>query len=366
MSNPDSWKIRSIAWQVTLTVAASGAALWVLYTLRMVILLLALTVIFCYLVLPLVDLLHRPGKRLTIPRTMAVVVVYLGLIGLTFWSFERVVPLLSDQVNSFLENLPVYLRQFDQTVKWLASLPARYRLPLGWRGSLTELINGMPLRLLDSLQALASRTFEITLYLPWLVLIPVIGFFFLKDGAGFHRRLIESLPEEDLRFRIGHFLQDVSRTLAAYTRAQFLACLIVGLVQGLGFWALGISYPLILALAAGVLEFVPVLGPFLLFIIAFLVAGLTSWKTALIVAALLLVFRVVQDYIIYPRLVSEGLELHPVMVILAVVCGAELAGIVGVFLSVPVAALLLVCARHWRSLALRDKGPWPKRVGIVE
>lgn len=366
MSNPDNWKIRSIAWQVTLTVAASAAALWVFYTLRMVILLLAFTVIFCYLVLPLVDLLHRPGKRLSLPRTVSVVIVYLGLIALTFLAFERVVPLLSDQVNSFLENLPVYLRQFDQTVKSLAALPARYRLPLGWRGSLTEMINGLPLQILDWLQAMASRTFALSLYLPWLVLIPVIGFFFLKDGAGFHRRLIASLPEEDLQFRIGHFLQDVSQTLAAYTRAQFLACLIVGLLQGLGFWALGISYPLILALAAGVLEFIPVLGPFLLFIAAFLVASLTSWKTALILAAFLLIFRVIQDYIIYPRLVSEGLELHPVMVILAVVCGAELAGVVGVFLSVPVAALLLVCARHWRSLALQDKARRLGNAGIVE
>jgi predicted PurR-regulated permease PerM len=75
----------------------------------------------------------------------------------------------------------------------------------------------------------------------------------------------------------------------------------------------------------------------------------------MIIAIFLIVFRLIHDYVIYPRLVSEGMKLHPVVVILAVVCGAELGGMVGVFLSVPVAALLLVCARHWRTLTFTPR-----------
>lgn len=355
MTYQDIGKIRSIAWQATLIVAASVASTWVLYTLRMVLLLLAFTVLFCYLLLPMVNFLHRSGRRLNVPRPMAILLVYLLLGLLTFFAFEQILPLLADQVTALLENVPGYARKFDQTIKWLSTLPARYRLPLSWRETLTTLINDTPLRLLDWLQAIASRTFGMSLYVTWLVLIPVIGFFFIKDATGLHSRLIASFPEGDVRHRIAGFLQDVSETLAAYIRAQVLACLLVGLIEGTGFWLMGISYPLVLALAAGVLEFVPVLGPAILFVIAVGIAGFTSWKTAMIIAIFLIVFRLIHDYVIYPRLISEGMKLHPVIVILAVVCGAELGGMVGVFLSVPVAALLLVCARHWRTLTFTPR-----------
>jgi len=350
MISHDIGKIRSVAWQSTLIVAASAGAIWLLYALRMVLLLLAFTVLFCYLVLPLVDFLNRPRRLVSIPRTVSILLVYLGLGGLIFLGFEQILPLLADQLTSLLENIPGYARRFDQTVKWLATLPARYRLPLGWRATLTEMINTMPLRLLDWVQTVASHTFGMSLYLSWLILIPVIGFFFIKDVSGLHSRLISSFPEGDVRIRIAEFLQDVSQTLAAYIRAQVLACLLVGLIEGTVFRLMGVSYPLILGVAAGLLEFIPVIGPAILFISAVLIASLSSWQTCIIIAVFLLVFRAVHDYVIYPRLVSEGVNIHPVVVILAVVCGAEIGGMVGVFLSVPVAALLLVCVRHWRTL----------------
>lgn len=350
MTSLDIGKIRSIAWQSTLIVFASCSAIWLLYALRMVLLLLAFTILFCYLVLPVVDLLNRPGRALSLPRSVSIAIVYVAVGGVIFLGLEQIVPLLADQLTALLDNLPGYARRFDQTVKWLASLPARYRLPLGWRSTIADLINSTPLRILDWVQSVASQTVEITLYLTWLILIPVIGFFFIKDIAGIHSQLIASFPEGDVRVRIAAFLRDVNQTLAAYIRAQVLACLLVGLVEGGAFWLLGVSYPLILGIAAALLEFIPVIGPALLFIGAVLIASLNSWQAALIVAIFLLVFRGLHDYVFYPRLVSEGVKIHPVIVILAVVCGAEIGGMVGVILSVPVAALLLVCFRHWRTL----------------
>ncbi|MEY4167035.1 MAG: putative permease [Acidobacteriota bacterium] len=358
MTSYDIGKIRSIAWQSTLIVAASGGVVWLLYALRMVLLLLAFTVLFCYLVLPLVNFLNRPRRLVSLPRSVSILLVYLGLAGVVFLIFEQIIPLLADQFTALLDSIPGYARRFDQTIKWLASLPARYRLPLGWRTTLGDMINSMPLRLFDWLQAVASQTFGLSLYLSWLILIPVIGFFFIKDVSGLHSRLISSFPEGDVRIRIAAFLQDVSQTLAAYIRAQVLACLLVALIEGSAFWLLGISYPLILGFAAGLLEFIPVIGPAILFIAAVMIASLDSWQTGLIIAIFLLVFRAIHDYVIYPRLVSEGVKIHPVVVILAVVCGAEIGGMVGVFLSVPVAALLLVCIRHWRTLTFT-----PARIG---
>ena len=360
MSHPEAWKIRATAWQVTVTVATIAATLWLLYALRLVLLLLAFTVIFSYLLLPLVDAIEAPGRRWgwerRLPRTAAILLVYALLLAGLILAFERIVPLLADQISAFLDNLPVYARRFDQSIKWLASLPGRYRLPFTWRETLAGIVNAAPLRLLEWLQMIASRTLQLSLYVPWLLLIPIIGFFFLKDAATFNRQLLASFPEADMRHRIALFLQDVSQTLASYIRAQTIACVLVGGIEGAGLWLMGISYPLIIAIAAGLLEFIPVVGPFLLAVGAVMVASFSSWKFAAAVAAFLGIFRLIHDYIIYPRLVSEGLNIHPVIVILAVVSGAELGGVVGVFLGVPLAALLLVCWRHWRDLSLDRAG----------
>jgi predicted PurR-regulated permease PerM len=246
--------------------------------------------------------------------------------------------------------MPNYAKQLDQYAKKFSALPSRYRLPPGWQQSLTDAVNSTVTGLLDWLQRVAVKSVHLATYLLWLVLIPVLGFFFLKDAKAISDRLLSSLPAADMRYRVATFLNDVSETMAGYIRAQLLASMIVGVVVGVGLWLLGLPYPLIFAVGAGLFEFVPLVGPITLGAVAVLVASFHSWRNALLVFAFLAIYRLIQDYVIYPRLISRGVEVHPVLVILAVLSGAELGGVVGVILSVPVAALLIVCWRHWRDL----------------
>jgi len=281
---------------------------------------------------------------------MAIIIVYLLTAGAVVLALEKVGPLLSDQLSAFFENMPNYAKKLDEYAKQLSALPNRYRLPPGWRQSLTDGLNSAVTGLLDWLQSVAFKTVRLATYLLWLVLIPVLGFFFLKDAKAISDRLLSSLPAADMRYRVATFLNDVSETMAGYIRAQLLACLIVGVVMGVGLWLLGLPYPLVFGVGAGLFEFVPLVGPISLGAVALLVASFHSWRNALLVFAFLAIYRMIHDYVIYPRLISRGVEVHPVVVILAVLSGAELGGVVGVFLSVPVAALLIVCWRHWRDL----------------
>jgi predicted PurR-regulated permease PerM len=350
----DPARLRRIVTQVILLVAAAVAVVWMVYELRMILLLLAFTAIFCYLIAPLVDFFElsiRVGRsQLRVPHTMAIIIVYLLMAGALALTIEKVGPLLSDQLSSFFENMPNYAKQLDQYAKKLSALPSRYRLPPGWQQSLTDAVNSTVTGLLDWLQKVAVKTVRLATYLLWLVLIPVLGFFFLKDAKAISDRILSSLPAADMRYRVATFLNDVSETMAGYIRAQLLACMIVGVVVGVGLWLLGLPYPLVFGVVAGLFEFVPLVGPISLGAVAMLVASFHSWRNALLVFAFLAIYRVIHDYAIYPRLISRGVEVHPVVVILAVLSGAELGGVVGVFLSVPVAALLIVCWRHWRDL----------------
>ena len=350
----DPARVRRIVAQIILLVAAAVAIVWLLYALQLILLLLAFTAIFCYLIAPLVNFFEfsiRIGRfSLRVPHVVAIIIVYLLIGAAVVFALEKIAPLLSDQLSAFFDNMPNYAKQLDQYAKQLSALPNRYRLPASWRQSLTDGIDATIAGLLNWLQAVALRTVRMAPYLLWLVLIPVLGFFFLKDAKKLSDKFLSTLPAADLRYRVAVFLKDVSETLAAYIRAQLLACLIVGVIVGVGLWLLGLRYPVIFGVGAGLFEFVPVVGPLTVGIVATLVASFHSWHNAFLVFAFLAIYRLIHDYVIYPRLISQGVEVHPVVVILAVVSGAEIGGVTGVFLSVPVAALLIVCWRHWRDL----------------
>ena len=185
-------------------------------------------------------------------------------------------------------------------------------------------------------------------FVPWLVLIPILSFFLLKDVDSFRRSALQMLPRGRWRWRGDEFFQDVNSTLAAYTRAQLTACLFIGAVCAGGFAIVGLPSPLVLGLIAGLFEFVPLVGPLLIAIIAALIAVFHSgFSAALAVLLFLAVLRILQDYVIYPRLIGHGVHLHPLAIIVAILSGAELAGVAGVFLAIPLVAVVTVSYRHW-------------------
>jgi predicted PurR-regulated permease PerM len=179
-----------------------------------------------------------------------------------------------------------------------------------------------------------------------LMLIPILAFFLLKDAATLRRTFIRALPHHG-QLRGHRLFEELNATLAAYTRAQLLACVVVGSLCGVGFAILGIPYPLVLGMLAGVLEFIPLVGPLVLAALAATIGALHAPMLALWAVGFLGILRLVEDYVIYPRLIGHGIELHPLAVILAVLAGAELGGVAGMFLAVPTAAIASVVYRHW-------------------
>ena len=194
-------------------------------------------------------------------------------------------------------------------------------------------------------------------YLPWLVLVPILAFFLLKDADSFRRAALLMVPRGRLRWRVDDLLRDVNRVLAAYVRAQLLACLLVGVVCTIGFIVINVPYALVLGLLAGLLEFIPLVGPLVIAGIAVLVASFHSLALAFGVLLFLGVLRLAQDYVVYPRLIGHGVRLHPLAVILAILCGAELGGVAGIFLAIPAVAVLSVGYQHWlahRAASMAD------------
>jgi predicted PurR-regulated permease PerM len=156
------------------------------------------------------------------------------------------------------------------------------------------------------------------------------------------------LPRGRWRWRGDEFFQDVNSTLAAYIRAQLTACLFIGVVCALGFTLLGVPGGLVMGFIAGVFEFIPLAGPLVVAIMAAILATLHAGPfNAFLVLLFLGVLRIVHDYFIYPRLIGQGIHLHPLAVIFAILAGEKLAGVAGIFLAIPLVAILTVSYRHW-------------------
>jgi predicted PurR-regulated permease PerM len=255
-------------------------------------------------------------------------------------------PSATEQVNDMVTRAPAYAQSILTWEHGWSRYYERLRIPLELRQSIDQSVQAAGEAAVGSIRGSFLALVGALSYLPWLLLIPILAFFLLKDAATLRRLLVKALPHHG-QLRGHRLFEELNATLAAYTRAQLLACILVGSLCGVGFAVLGIPYPLLLGVLAGVLEFIPLVGPLVLATVAVVVGALHAPMLALWALGFLGVLRLVEDYVIYPRLIRRGIQLHPLAVILAVLAGAQLDGVAGMFLAVPIMAIASVVYRHW-------------------
>jgi predicted PurR-regulated permease PerM len=340
-----------VALQVLLVIVGVASGLWALHRLASVVLVLILAALFAYVIAPLVELAQRPIRiagrpRCCLSRGAAIAIVYVLMAGVVSGGAALLLPSATQQVDDIIARAPAYAQSILTWEHGWSRYYARLRIPLELRQRIDQSVLAADDAAIEYASGLLMALVGALSQVPWLLLIPILAFFLLKDAASFRRTIVTALPHR-IRLRGHRLFEEVNATLAAYIRAQLLACLLVGSACGLGFAVLGIPYPVLLGVLAGVLEFIPLVGPLLLAIVASIVGALHAPMLALWAAGFLAVLRVVEDYVIYPRLIRRGIHLHPLAVIVAVLIGAELDGVAGVFLAVPAVAIASVVYRHW-------------------
>jgi len=341
-----------VVLRIIFVVLAVLALLWVIAKITGIILLLVLSIFFAYLVSPLVEFLRRPrtiGKReIAIPKAAAIALSYLLILAAIVFAVLVVLPSLSNQFPEFVDQAKSYWSSLAIKTQQLMEYSRLRRLP----GPVVNEVNkAVPLiveKIGTTVTEFATAAVGYVVYIPWLVLIPILGFFLLKDAESFRRSALLMLPRGRWRWRGDEFFQDINSTLAAYIRAQLTACLFIGVVCALGFTLLGLPGSLVMGVLAGFFEFVPLVGPVSIAIMASLLAMFHAGPfNAFLVLLFLGILRIVQDYAIYPRLIGHGIHLHPLAVIFAILAGEKLAGVAGIFLAIPVVAILTVSYKHW-------------------
>lgn len=356
-----SWPQTRMVLRLILIVLGVAAVIWALYLLEGVILLLVLSIFFAYLIAPLIEFVHRPvwlrgrERKHLMPRTLAIGVVYFAIFGGIGLTVYLLLPQVGEQLTEIGRQAPTYSKSLSDSTQKLERFYQRIPAPArdSVKQTVTETIHTLGVYLQST--AVTTATHAVT-YAPWLVLIPILAFFLLKDADNFRRTALQMLPRGRMRWRGDELFQDVNSTLAAYIRAQLIACLLIGVICTIGFMLIGVPYALVLGILAGFLEFIPLVGPLVLFVLAVAVSSFHSSGQAMVVLFFLAVLRIVHDYVTYPRIIGQGIHLHPLAIIIAILCGAEIAGIAGIFLAIPVIAIISVGYRHWMEHKGAEEG----------
>lgn len=349
--DPSSPSVRSIVRVVVITLLllfVAGFVQTVIASLTHLFFLLVLSVFFAYLIDPLVILIRHPFKQRSLekwmPRSFAIVIAYIFVFAVLGLAISNIAPRVVDQAKEFGTNIPTYGTAIRDRANDLSRRFDRLRIPDEVQAELNKKAADLGSSVTS---AVGNFVLNSVSYLPWLLLVPILAFFFLKDVNLFRLSILRMFPAGRWRMRAESVMADVNTTLAAYTRAQIISCILIGLICTAGFYILGLKYALLLGILAGIFEFVPLLGPAAIGLIVILTAAASDdpWK-ALYVAIFLIVLRIIHDYVTYPRIVRGGIHLHPLAIILAVLAGEQVAGIPGVFISIPIVAVATVIYRH--------------------
>jgi predicted PurR-regulated permease PerM len=298
---------------------------------------LLLAVVVVYLLNPVVTALERRG----VPRVAGAGVVYVLFICLVALAVNLLVPVVTRQVAQVVEHFPSYVADAQALVRRVA---ARFGAEPNFRLDAEQVREWLAAG--DNRQAVTRyitglRSFTTSLLggLVILVIGPVMAFYLLVDLPRLQRGAMALIPP-GRRVEIRGLMERIGQAVGGFFRGQLLVALFVGVASSLGLWAVGLPFWLLVGIVAGVFNLVPLIGPFIaggLAVIIALVGG--EPLKALWAALVLLAVQQVDNHLISPNVMSRTVQLHPVVVMLALLVGASFAGLFGMLVIVPLVAV---------------------------
>lgn len=327
--------------RATFTVVIVAAILYGVYMIRRTVFVFLLAIFLAYMVYPLVLLLDRfrPRRAPSWASPVAALVLVLTLV-VTIGTL--IGPSIADEANRLGEQLPALLQRGDAiaTERWPRFLqPYAERIVAFVRA---EILGGA-VEALPLARRIGAGVLQVASDLLLVVLVPILAFLFTLSGPRIRDALSRILARQPVGQRI---VDDLDHLFGRYIRALLLLSVAALAAYSLFLASIGVPYALLLAAAAALLEFIPVFGPLLSTLLVLIVAVVTEYPHLLWILLFVLGYRIFQDYVLGPRLMGTGVGVHPILVLFGLLAGAEVAGVPGIFLSVPAIAAALIIGRH--------------------
>jgi predicted PurR-regulated permease PerM len=328
------------AARYTWTAALVLLAIFTVYIIRETLIVFVVALLLAYLLYPLMDLIdrHLPTKTRTVALaiTFALTLGFIALFGLFIGSVVATQATnLATQAPMFLQRLSQNPPAAPQAVKSLTTQVTE-ALQLQFRQHYGDIVSSVPRLTLRILSASTS--------LIYVIIVPILSFFILKDGRAIRDSFLDFFGRS--REAAKETLDSVHTLLLQYMRALLFLCCATFIAFSVVLSALDVPFAMLLAAIAFPLEFIPLVGPLTAAGIIIVVSVVSGYAHVWWVVAFLAIYRVFQDYVLSPHLMSQGVELHPLLIIFGVFAGGEIGGTAGVFLSIPVLAMIRLLYHH--------------------
>jgi HAD superfamily hydrolase (TIGR01549 family) len=333
--------------------------LLVLYVFRDLLPPIAIALVLAYLLKPVADFVQRRAK---LPRTLAVILVFLVILLLISIIPVTIVPYAVDQVR----RLNVNLQELTDSLISFLSQPIHI---LDRPFSLQDLVGDLQTALQDLLQPFATQTvtllFNVASSLLWIVSIFIISFYLVKDAERL-RAFLDRMAPPGYTEELGRLREEINRVWKAFFRGQVVLGIVIGLVVWIAMTIVGLPNAGLMGLLAGLLEVIPTFGPILATIPALLIAffqgstylPMSNFWFAILVLAIYFVIQQTENAYLVPRILGRRLLLHPVMIFIGVLAGGMLFGALGVLLAAPVIGTLRVVLNYVYAKLLNEN-PFP-------
>jgi predicted PurR-regulated permease PerM len=326
--------IARTAWARALVYAVVVVLFCAIWIVRKTLLVFATALMLAYLLYPFVEGVDRRLSRKN--RALAVAVPFTAIFGLV----AVFIMLISAPLRGEYDHLKRQITEkgFQQELREWQPLG----LPIGEH--IAESID--PKEVIGMMPELSRIVRTTARYLLNLVIIPILSFLILKDGRAIRDSALELFGS---RGQAEGVLMDAHALLLEYMRALLLLCLATLIAFTSVLTLMRVPYPVLLALAAFALEFVPLIGPLTAGALIVGVCAFNHYTHVPGVILFLIVYRLFQDYVLSPRLMEKGVKLHPLLVLFGVFAGGEIGNIPGIFLSIPLLAILRLVFFEWRK-----------------
>lgn len=351
--------------RLILVLSALLLALIVLWVARNALVPYIFALVLAYLMLPLVNLLDgllkRVLPRFRFTRPIAIAAVYLLTIGVVVLFVSLVIPVLVEQFNvlwASREDLATAVKGLTgQFLTWYEQA-----VPADIQAQVTTLLRQASGTVAKAVQTGVTRTLGVVTgtfsFILGFAVIPFWLFYVLNDEAKVTRGVVGLMPVR-VRTDLLNLTRIVDSIMSAYLRGQLLLCLFIGVMATLGLTVLGVRFPVVLGLIAGVFEILPFIGPFIGLVPAVIVAAIQSPLLGLWTLILFLGIQQIENLLLVPRISGKAVQLHPAVIMVVLVLGSQIAGFWGLLLAVPLTAVARDIFKYL-YLRLQDEPLSPK------
>jgi predicted PurR-regulated permease PerM len=330
--------------RVLLTILLFALALAIVYVARTVIVIFAFSILFAYLINPVVRFLQRHSLFFKNLRGPHVLEAYLAVIVVALLLFHGLVPEFRKNAGRFLSAIPVLENSISS-----GELANNLGNSTGWADERTNQIRALLERhrsnidrALEEVERAAPAAFA------GILVIPILAIFFLSDGQELAHQVIHLLARKENHSALESLAGELNLMLQRYIRAKVILAALSLLYCSIAMLSLGFPNAIALGILAGILEFIPVIG-WMTAAATMVAAGVLSHSHWIWMLALIAVWRILMDYGIAPRVMGHELEIHPLLAIFTLMVGGAVGGIAGIYLSVPLVAALRVIYRRFAA-----------------